>query len=72
MRHLISLAILASLTGLTMTGSASACPNGYKRVNWQHSGNWICVFDTGIDTIAAPSKPDYPNKAKLKVKAKRR
>ncbi len=68
MKNLILLSVLAGFAGLSMTGPASACPNGYKRVNWQYSGNWICVLDTGINTVAAPSKPDYQSKAKLKAK----
>lgn len=36
---------ISTLAMLAGTMSASACPNGYKRVNWQNSGNWVCMLD---------------------------
>ena len=55
MKTRLTLATLA-LTAAAVLGTsvpASACPNGYKLVNWRHSGNYICVLDVSASNTLA-------------------
>jgi hypothetical protein len=74
MKARLTLATLGLATAAVLATSvgASACPSGYKLVNWQHSGNWICMLDASAsNNLTANPGPSWHAKKYMAPRAGR-